>query len=366
MKLILIGNPNIIHIRRYVQDLADRGHEIYLVGEHKPTREPPGGCQFYDLTGRVNVRKLRYLFWPVEIRKLVRVIKPEIVHAIGVASAGWLAAMSGFRPFIVSALGSDLMLLHQRNLIHQFLSKYTIRTAGRLLCVSGPLYNRALELGAKANKTQILYLGINTRIFKPGERIAARNMLALPGNPLVLSIRAMSPVYRPLDLAQAIPIVVATHPEVRFLIFLYNTDQHTYKAFQRAIQDAGVEDSVIMVNEIQNEQEIASYYQSANMAISIPSSDGTPSSVLEAMACGLPVIATDLPTLHEWIVPRQNGYLIKVGDINGLAKAILEILDHPALGEEMGKRASQEGFHRWDRDKCLDELETVYKSIGRR
>jgi glycosyltransferase involved in cell wall biosynthesis len=363
MKIVFIGNPNSAHIRRYVRDLSQRGNDVFLIGDHPLGQPYEFECPFYDLTQTINIRKIRYLLWPIRIRILLNQIKPDLVHAFGVASAGWLARLCGFRPFIVSATGSDLMLLENRSFIHQFLTKWVIRNADSVICVSRPIFDRALQLGARQNKTNLIYIGVDYSIFSPGDRLEARKQLGLPDVPLVISIRAMSPIYRPLDIARAIPTVLASHPLTRFIVFVYNVDQNTFEEFQQIILDAGASHSVIYVEAIKDDRKISLYYQSANMALSIPASDGTPSSVLEAMACGLPVIATDLPSLQEWITPGKTGILINIGDIPALAKGIITLLNNPSLGEEMGQQASQEVRQRGERSKVMNQLEAIYHSV---
>ena len=92
MKICLIGNPNSIHIQRWVNYFHSRGHEIYLIGEHPFHSSIQKDIRFYDLTRSTNLRKIRYLAWAIKVRRILKEIKPDILHAHNVTSAGWLAA----------------------------------------------------------------------------------------------------------------------------------------------------------------------------------------------------------------------------------------------------------------------------------
>jgi len=361
MRLCLIGNPNIAHTRRWVQDLDSLGWEIHLISEHVLRGEIPKNCTFYDLTKLFNMRKLRYLIWGITVRGLVKRIKPQLVHSLGVASAGWLGAAMGFHPFIVSALGSDLMLLDKRSTAHQALSQRVLRQADYVLCVSTPLLQKAAELDVPDQRRQLVYLGVDTEIFKPSnDRLKKRQDLGLPEGPLVLNLRAIQPVYRPLDLAKAIPGVLEQIPEVNFAIFTYNAELVLLAEFQQTIDAAGTSQSVHYIPPLTDDAIIASYFQAADVSVSIPESDGMPASVLEAMACGCVLVASDLPNLHEWIRHKEEGLLVPVGDIPKLTDALIRVLRDDHLRRKLQAQAVQVIQRQGDRKQIIQQVQQIY------
>ena len=364
MRLCLIGNPNLAHIRRWVQDFANLGWEVHLIGEHQLRVAAPKNCIFYDLPKFFNARKLRYLAWGIAVRGLVKRIRPQLVHSLGVASAGWLGVLTNFRPFLVSALGSDLMLLDRRSAAHRTLSRIVLSKADYVLCVSTPLFQKAGEFGVTLDRRQIVYLGVNTDIFNSNQdRKNLRQVLGLPQSPLALNLRAIHDVYRPLDLAQAIPAVLNRVQEANFAVFTYNSDPVLLAEFRRKIEVAGAGNSVFYIPPLIDDRVIASYFQAADVAISIPTSDGMPASVLEAMACGCSLVASDLPNLKEWVRDEQEGLIVPVGNVPKLEDALVRLLTDAPLRMRIQANAIQVIQRQGSRQQTLKLVQQIYEKF---
>ena len=365
MRLCLIGNPNIAHIQRWTRDFLNLGWEVHLIGEHSTSKPLPKGCIFYDLTKQTNIRKFRYLAWAVAIRRLVKQIQPHIVHSLGITSAGWLGAAGGRKPFIVSALGSDLMLLHERSYFHRLLSRWTMQQADYVICVSQPLFIKAGEYGVDVSKREVVYMGVDTKIFAPVEnREKLRRQLHLPDGPMVLSIRALNPVYHPLDLARAIPGVLQQAPGAKFAIFTYNAQAGLVEQFKQIVAQSGADDSVTFIPPLDDDRIIASYFQAADVAVSIPASDGMPVSVLEAMGCKCALVTTDLPNLKEWITHEKEGLLIPVGDSRALEDALVRLLSDADLRSKLQANAARRIQEQGSRQASIQRCIEIYTQSG--
>ena len=107
-------------------------------------------------------------------------------------------------------------------------------------------------------------------------------------------------------------------------------------------------------------------YQAADAVISVPESDGLPSSVLEAMACGVPVVVSDLPGPREALGPDHLELVVPVGDADALARVVNRLLATPegsrrALGAMLRARA----IERFNHTACMLEMERLYLSLVR-
>ncbi|RPI28523.1 MAG: glycosyltransferase family 1 protein [Chloroflexota bacterium] len=366
MKICLIANPNSIHTKRWVDEFTDKGYELHLVGDHTPTSHVSPKVKFYDLTRILNIRKIRYLVWPVLVRRLVQAIQPNLLHAFGVASSGWLGAGANFHPFMVTAHGSDLLLFNQRSWLYQRSTRFALRKADYLICVSKGLAEKARQLGVDNDRIEVVYLGVDTRVFHPAsDPEAVRQRLGFTAGPKILSIRAMNDTYRPLDIARSIPGVCKQFPMAQFVIFTYNQDVEIFRQFKTIIHEQQVEQAVRYVDRLADDYTIAQYYQACDLAISVPESDGTPISVLEAMACGKAVIASDLPTLLDWASDGQEAIFVPVGDVEAIEKAIVQLLGDSELRERMGQNALKVVSQRADRRIWMKRSEEIYHQLAR-
>jgi glycosyltransferase involved in cell wall biosynthesis len=319
LRLCYIANPYSIHTQRWLRFFAGRGHEVHLIGVSPmpgsfPLGAVPTQVVFYDLMAQVNVRKLRFLAWGLAARRIVHRLRPDVLHAHHVAGAGWVGAAAGYHPFIVTAWGSDLLLGPRRSWTQRQLARWALRRADYVTCVSHNLAQAARGLGADPAHVEVVPWGVDTGVFHPApEKEALRAQLGLGTGPIVLSIRALRELYNPLDIARAIPLVLAQVPEARFIIRTYNCDPDLLARFKDFVREHEVMEAVQYIGDLPNEQAIADLYRAADVVVSVPTSDGTPSSVLEALACGALPVLSDVPSLREWIRHEQEGLFAQWG-----------------------------------------------------
>jgi glycosyltransferase involved in cell wall biosynthesis len=367
VRLCYIANPNSIHTQRWLRYFAKRGYEIHLIAVRTPQQTVPAGVILYDLTAQINTRKLRYLPWTGVVRRIVRQVRPDILHAHQVANAGWLGAAAGYHPLIVTAWGSDLLVGPGRFWTQRQLARWVIRQADYVTCVSQSLAQAARSLGADPSRLEVAPWGVNTDIFHPTpDREGLRAQLGLGRNPTVLSLRAMQSLYNPLSIAQAIPRVLDRIPTARFIIRTYNCDRDVLAQFQAIVRENRATGSVTYVSDLPDEQAIADQCRVADVAVSVPSSDGTPSSVLEAMACGTPAVLSDLPSLHEWVRHEKEGLFIPTGDVAALSAAIVRLLTDEALRSELGASSAQVIRERADAKVWMHRAEKIYQRLVER
>jgi glycosyltransferase involved in cell wall biosynthesis len=380
MKICLVANPYSAHTRRLAQGLIERGHSVSLVTEGRPPGPPatrqslpewlveaPDLLVFdqfrQSLYGEpARFRKLRYLATSIKLPALLDRIKPDILHAVGAAGAAWLAATARFHPFLITATGSDLLLLGQRSRMHNFLTSQAIRQADRLLCISPQLCMAARSMKVPEHKLEINFLGVDTATFHPAQSKAElRQRLGLSGKFVILSLRAVKAVYNPLIIAQAIPQVLNSLPQAHFLIMTYNADPQMLLKFQELVSVAGVSQSVEYLPPLEGDRAIAAYLQAADLAVSISASDGTPVSVLESMACGCPLILGELPTLHDWVESEVNGVFVPQADDLALSQAILRLAEDETLRARLGQAAAHTALQKADRESQFARLEEIYR-----
>jgi glycosyltransferase involved in cell wall biosynthesis len=369
LRLCYVANPYSIHTRRWLRYFTGRGHEIYLIsvsptrGSIPPDTIPPS-VTFYDLMAQFNVRKLRYLAWGLAARRIVHRIQPDVLHVHQVAGGGWVGAVAGYHPFIVTAWGSDLLLGPRRSWIQRQLARWVLRRADYVTCVSQSLAQAARSLGVDPSHLEVAPWGVDTDIFHPApNKEALRARLGLGSGPIVLSIRAIQDVYNPLDMARAIPRVLDQVPGTHFIIRTYNCDQNLLTQFKDIVREHQVAEAVQYIGDLPKEQAIADLYRVADVAVSVPGSDGTPSSVLEALACGAVPVLSDVPSLHEWVRHEQEGLFVPIGDVAAISIAIVRLLTDKALQNRLCTNASLLIRQRADSKVWMYHSEEMYRRL---
>jgi glycosyltransferase involved in cell wall biosynthesis len=111
------------------------------------------------------------------------------------------------------------------------------------------------------------------------------------------------------------------------------------------------------------DEEMVQLYTIADCIVSVPSSDGMPLTVLEAMACGTGVISSDLPSLHEIISHKKNGVLVPVRDHEALSNAMIELHKDQAFRKKTSKANRDFVVQEADFFKEMEKLEVLYQSL---
>lgn len=365
MRLCIISNPNSIHTHRWVGYFVERGHDITLIGDLPLQRAAPVGVRYVDLPAEQRGGKLRYAAWTRTVRRVVSELRPDVLHAHYVASTGWLGAGAGYHPFLVTAWGSDLLVNAQRSPVQRQLARWVLRRADYVTCVSHNLAAVARQLGAAPDRIEVAPWGVDTDVFRPtDDRDALRRTLGLEPALTVMSIRSLKPVYNPLVIADAFGLVAQQAPAVRFIVRTHNSDPDLLAEFRRRIDAAGATSAVSYTGDLSDDRAIAEGYAAADIAVSVPSSDGTPSSVLEAMACGAVPVLSDLPSLHEWVVDGREGLFVPVGDSAALAAAILRLTRDDKLRRRLQVNGLAVINERAERAQRMGRAEEIYESLA--
>jgi glycosyltransferase involved in cell wall biosynthesis len=366
MRLCLIANLS-IHTQRLTRHLLERGHEVHLVGFGAAQVPAPPGVVLWDLAQllRSGRGKLRWPFWAQTVRRIVRELHPGVLHAHQVATAGWLGAAAAYHPFVVTAWGSDLMVGARKSWLQRLLARWVIRRADYVTCVSQGLAEVALDLGADPRHLEVAPWGVDVAIYHPPEdRVSLRERLGLGAEPLVLSARSVKAVYNPLDIAWAIPDVLRRHPQAHFIVRSHNSEMDLLDQFRAILTANGVDAAVRFVGDLPNEGAIADLYRAADVVVSVPSSDGTPSSVLEALACGAVPVVSDVPSLHEWVVHERQALFVPVHDVPALGASISRLLGDSGLRGAMADRGAELVREKADSRIWMRRNEEIYEALA--
>ena len=337
MKLCYLAAGDSFHSYRWIRFFADLGHEIHWISL-TPARYPEDGrIHFYQLGGGEGT--LLDLFRAsLKVRALVRSITPDILHAHYAGSYGLLGLISGWRPFVLTAWGSDI-LFAGRDFIKSALIRRVLSRADLITCDALHMIEAMVRLDAARRTIRLVYFGVEAERFCPGE--ASDEMLArweTSGCEVVISLRNLEPVYDIGTLLRAVPSLLDTHPRLRVVVAGSGSQEQVLKAM---VDELGIAGHVRFVGRYAN-QDLPAMLRSARVYVSTSLSDaGIAASTAEAMACGLPVVVTNTGENDRWIDDGQSGYLIPPGASEALASRIDTLLNNSDLRARIGARARE-------------------------
>lgn len=250
----------------------------------------------------------------------------------GVA-ASWVARYLGI-PYVVKVHGSDLNVQAAFALRRPQISS-ALRHARAVVTVSKALAEKATAMGTDASRVHVIYNGVDASLFAPGPRTEARTRLGLArSEPLLLYVGNLKESKGCLDLINALPAVLQRHPEAR--VAFVGAGACRAAMLQRA-QALGCADRLLLPGAVAHEA-LGDWFRAASVLCLPSHNEGVPNVVLEAMACGVPVVATRVGGIPE-VVPAYAGILVPPHDPRTLSAALLDALEAPWQGPAIAAHA---------------------------
>ena len=266
------------------------------------------------------------LFEIIATLKLVKKLKPDIIHAHWIIPQG-LAAYINFlinkTPYIVTSHGGDIFGLQNKYLIK--LKKLILEKAKSITVVSSAIKKEVIKIDPNLeSKIKIIPMGVDSKLFNPDKYDESIKKKYDITGPFLLFVGRLAEKKGVRYLIEAIPAVLKEYPKAELLIIGSGTLELDLKNLADKLH---LSSSIIFIGAIQN-SDLPKFYATADIFIgpSIVADDGDreglPVTYMEAMACGCPVIATDLPGNRD-IINEVNGYLVRQKDSKDIAVKIL-------------------------------------------
>lgn len=353
MKICFLAGANSIHSKKWIKYFAERGHKIHWISLTPSTEGDIKNVKLHIIKGNL-------LFKAIYIKKLIKKINPDILHAHYAGINGIIGAFSNFHPFILTAWGSDV-LIAPKSKIKKPLIKFALNKADLITCDADHMKEAIMRLGLKSSKIKIIYFGIDTQKFNFGKKNRElKNKLKLSNLPIVISLRNFETIYDIETLIKSIPLVLKKVPETKFLIAGTGSRK---KKIKNLAKNLAILKNIKFLGRIANDK-LPDYLRIADIYISTSLSDGgIASSTAEAMSCGLPVIITDTGENKKWVENNYNGYLIPVKKPKILADKIINLIKNENLREKFSKINQKIIKEKNDYLKEMKKMEKVYQKL---
>lgn len=238
----------------------------------------------------------------------------------GVAAA--LLARWFCKPLVITARGSDVNLIGQYRL-PRGLMRWASGQAAATVAVSCALADRLVEIGAVSARQRVLRNGVDVLTFNPEPQAVARQHLGVDGAPLLLAVGNLLPAKRMDWAIHALALLRRRHPNARLAV-VGDGPERTQLAAQ--IESLGLSNAAHLVGAIP-QSELPAWYSAADLLVLASSREGWPNVVLEAMACGTPVVASRVGGVSEVITSDVLGLAVSMEEPSDLAAAIERVLD---------------------------------------
>jgi len=380
MRILYFTRDYTTHDRRFLQELAKTEHKIYFLqlerrGHTLEDRPLPAEIEQLQWAGGRGPARLRdgpRLL--LDLKRVIQQVKPDLIQAGPLQRAAFLAALTGFHPLLSMSWGYDLLIDANQNAAWRWATRFTLKHSAALVGDCQAIRQLAVAYGMPEERIVTFPWGIDLMHFAP---VAPKTQNS--GSPLpfmILSTRGWEPIYGVDIIARAFVTAAQQCPELQ-LIMLGNGSMAP--SLHRIFAKGNVEEQVIFPGQVKY-SELPRYYQMADLYVSASHSDGSSISLLEAMACGRPVLVSDIPGNREWVSPHTPpspessfarspspleegdiGWLFPDGDAEALASAIRQAVEQRNRLPEKGRRARELAEERADWHKNFPLLFRAYQ-----
>jgi glycosyltransferase involved in cell wall biosynthesis len=356
MRIIYFSLDYAPHDHRFLSALAETEHDVFYV------RLQRGARQTEDRPVPSNIEQVLWkggqavFHWrdlprlTLDFRRLTREIKPDLIHAGPIQTCGLLAALTGFRPLLTMSWGFDLMQDAERNAWWRYVTRYTLARSTFFTSDCETTRQKAIAYGMNPNHTIVFPWGVDLERFTPAVTRHSSPDFTLFSN------RSWEPLYGVDVLARAFVKAARQRPELRLMLLGGGSQGNLLR---QILTDGGVMERVHFGGQV-SQSELPRYYQMADLYISASHVDGSSVSLMEALACGLPALVSDIPANQEWVAEGVNGWLFPDGDIDALAAAILRAYDRRKNLAEIGRAARTTAEEKADWKKNFLKLLEAY------
>ncbi len=363
IKIFLLADINSIHTIRWAKALANRKIEIFLLGLGQLNHQEFEGVEHLtvqSLQQLVNYKhqalsKVQYLKALPLIKKSIRAFKPDILHAHYATSYGLLGALSGFRPFILSVWGSDVYEFPKTSFLHKQLFRYNLSKADKILSTSEAM---AKETALYTNKAiEVTPFGIDTNVLK----VQKGKSLFKPDDIVIGTVKSLEPVYGIDRLIDAFYKLVQKHPKLPLKLMIVGSGS-LEDMLKQQVKGLGIQDQTTFISHVPY-SEIVDYYNMLNVFVALSRSESFGVSVIEAGACELPVVVSDVGGLPEVVEDQVTGFVVDAEDNQKVESAIEKLVLNQDLRKQMGNNARQSVLKRYNWQDNVSQMIEIYSLV---
>jgi glycosyltransferase involved in cell wall biosynthesis len=294
-----------------------------------------------------------------ELQRIIDLEKPELIHAMRIPFEGMLASsIHPGIPLIISTWGNDFTLHAPSTPRMRSLTRKTMQRASALLSDTHIDVSRAAEWGFNPRNPSLVVPGNGgINLHELSTSIAGVDKSTIP---TVLNPRGLRSYVHSDTFFRSIPAVLDALPDTQFIC----TSMAGQPEAEHWINSLGITANVQLLP-LLTQDELWRAFTRAHVSVSISSHDGTPNTLLEAMACGCLPICGDLPSIREWITPGENGLLVDPQDPKALADAILLALTSSQLLSSSARLNSHIVKDRADVDMVRGSINPFFRDVIR-
>lgn len=365
MRILILSDSDSPHTVRWAKGINEKNITVAIFSIHKPNyelyKDTPNIFLFslnlereLQFKGEASFSKLYYLKAVKKIKEVIRNFKPDILHSHYASSYGFIGALTGFHPYIISVWGSDVYNFPHHSLLHKILLKFNLYRTDKILSTSKIMREETKKYTSK--DIIVIPFGIDLNRFKPN-----RGKTFFDSKDIVIgTVKTLEKKYGIDYLIYAFKLIKDKFPLMSLKLLIVGRGSQE-KKLKGIVNELNIQEDVLFTGYI-NHDNVQDYHNmiDINVSPSIEDSESFGVAVLEACACGKPVIVSDVGGLPEVVDNYKTGLIVQNKNANAIAEAIEKLLTHPNLREELGKNGRVKVVNEYNWDDSVHKMIAIY------
>ena len=302
-----------------------------------------------------NIRFFGGLLFFFNLARFLKKIKPDIIHSQNIEFGKHLFLLNKFlrKAYVIWARGSDVNFLYMDK--YDWILKKTLKNADAVISLTDDMKKKIREVCDR--EIFVIPNGIDLNLFEGLSKKELRKKFGFnESEKIILYVGTLRPVKGITHLIEAVNIV--SEKNKRLLLIGHGEER---KHLENLVKKLKIENIVTFVGVVPNKKVIE--YMVASDVFVLPSlSEGFPNVILEAMASGLPIVASNVGGLPEIIKNVENGFLVDPKNPEQIAEKILIILNDEKLRKTISRNNKEEA-KKYSWEKVIDRLEKIYFKV---
>lgn len=355
MKILYVGNKLSNHIVRWSNAMIARGHRVMLVGDSRKGDIKTAKSKDLEERSLLFRGKLGYFLNVFQLRRIFKDFQPDVVNVHFASGYGTLVRLARLKPSVVSCYGSDIFIYPYKNLLNKAVLCANLRCAAAVASTSIAMAVEAKKiLGDPSYPITVTPFGVDVNRFCPAE-VHSENE-----RPVIGIVKYLEPIYDIPLLLRAFAIVYEKS-EIKPVLDIYGNG-YLLDELKKLSSDLGISDSVEFHGVIANEK-LPEVLQKMDVFVNCSVKESFGVALVEAMACGIPVVATDTVGFREVVEDGVTGIVLKDRKPETMAQALMKLLGDADLRERLGKAGRKRVLDNYDWEKNVTVMEELFKKV---
>jgi glycosyltransferase involved in cell wall biosynthesis len=363
IKILLLSDTYSEHTEKWALGLASQGLEIGLFSFNKSSypwyKNTKNITLLYEAEKKLDAdntfNKLSYFKFVKLLKVAIKKFNPDVLHAHYATSYGLIGSLSGFHPFVISAWGTDVMKFPQKNFINKSILKYNLQKADIICATSNTIKEYLIPVTNK--EINVIPFGVDTSVFCKKEV----NSLFEKNSFVIGCIKALESLYNIDVLIKSFSVLKLKYKEksLKLIIIGVGSQEHNLK---QLVQKLNLTDDVVFTGRI-SFSDVSNYFNMIDVLANLSDYESFGVSVIEAMACEKPVIATNTGGLKEIIENDNFGSLVEIGNVEQTTNEIEKYLLDSDLKHKIGTAARNKIIQKYNWNNNIKQMIDVYSDL---